>query len=182
MNDKFSDEMLDVGKILILSPGHGLTVKKLKSQLLATSVKCIKWGKGNDVEDLIFQTILNALEASDEEDCYDFSFYYVKGMNATTSFLRLKSEHVFASVEWQSKNVKELHNACMTNRALRRAIYSVNSAKNSYDDLNEMLDKQKLNNTIKNFKSMFSLISTNFAETEKLENQEKIERNLESTW
>ena len=164
MNDIFSDDQLNVGKILVLEKNHKLTTSKIKKLTRATTIKKLKSSKTFDIDSLIISNVNNGLLALDDTSSYDYDVYYVTGNSSVSSALRLITDSVRGTIEWDAKKVKRLHNACFTKIKIDNAKVQLTNAKRYHEELVEALNNQKLSKTVASKTKSLSKITDGYAD------------------
>ena len=163
-----SDDVVEVdeitfGKFLVLSTGHGLTITDIKNLTKAKKIKKIILGKCDFYDEVIFLTLLDGIEAISVSGDVDFGvdLYRVDGIDAVSSFLRLRTESVVATLDWDSEKFEILTNAA----AVRKSLIELRDSLNIANDLHEIAIQILLEKNISNNLNQNKKIIENLAET-----------------
>lgn len=180
--DSLSNEELNVGKILVLSCGHKLKVSEIKKTIRAKKVKKIKWTNYEDVDSFIWINVYEGIIYTKPEHSEYMDMYYVEGEEAVTTALRLKSDNVLASLDWDHHLIKGLHNARLTVASIEKAKHFLSIAKESHDELSEIIKQQKLSSSLmKKTKSLESIVK-DYGDAELKLEIDKIENAMKNRW
>lgn len=182
MMDSLSKEELDVGKILVLYRGHKLKVSEIKKITRAQKVKKIKWTNYEDIDSLIWINIYEGIVHINTDYSEYLDMYYVEGDEAVTTALRLKTDNVLASLDWNYQLIKDLHNARLTIDSIQKAKHYLSIAKESHDELCEILKQQKLSNSLMKKTKSLEAINKDYGDAELKLEMEKIENAMKNRW
>jgi len=183
IDDKLIQDKLGLGKILILSEGHGLSVDQIKFDARADDVKELEWsGLDSDVDTFILKSIYGAILHIDGVYSNNLSVYYVKGENALSTFVRLKTSKVLGSISLDSSSVKKLLNAHKTKSAINSAKESLIISRDSHIDASEILSKQKKSNELEKLTVLIEKIVEGYGENEIKEEMRIIEEIMKDSW
>ena len=183
MNDVFTDEQLNIGKVLVLAAGHKLKLAEIKRLTRATKVRKLQWsGNYDDIDAFVLSTMYKSISALGIHNLIGGDVFRVDGDDAVTSMLALKTDAVCKSVNFDAKSIKKLHNACLTKQSIDIAKKQMMSAIDSHNDLSVVFTKQKLKNSItKKTKALDKLIQ-DYANSELNATVVKIREVMENTW
>jgi acid stress-induced BolA-like protein IbaG/YrbA len=182
MNDLYKDEELEIGKILIVSDGHGFTVAEIKKITKSSKVKKQKLIKSPSVDSLLYQTIESALRAKHKKYIEPFNIYYIYGIKATSIFIRLKSDNVLGSISLDANSMKTLHNACHTHEVVGNAKFNLEMVKVKYDFASEVLAKQKKSNSLKRKNKALDKLLQGYGDAEISDAMTTIEQIMQNSW
>ena len=184
MKIPFTEEEMNVGKVLLLRFNHKLKIKELKTILRAKSVKEIQ----SDVDP--FQKYLNSLffqstPFGHPSNQYDTRNYFVVGDQAQSTFLAMKNVGYVASFTIDKFTLVDLHNATICAESIRRTrkcfaeIFSNHSNFFQLDDPITMQKKYKIlyksTNLLQNLRDTYGLDEFNA-------NAAIIQNLMKSTW
>jgi len=183
MNDIFTDEQLSIGKVLVVGSGHNLKVSQIKQLIRANKVRKIKWsGIYNDVDTFVLSVMHKAISALDIDDLIGADVYRVDGDDAVTTMLVIKTGGKCKAVNLDAKNVKNLHNACLTKQDIDRAKRHMVNAIESHNELSITLTKQKIKNGVTKKTNALNKVIQGYADAELAITLEKIKGLMSSTW
>ena len=182
MTNSFSNEELDVGKILVLSNGHKLKATEIKKLTRAKKIKKIKWTDYEDIDSFIWINVYEGVVYTKPECSELMDMYYVEGEEAVTTVLRLKSDNVISSLDWDHNLIKDLHNARLTVDSIEKAKHFLSVAKESHDEICEILKHQKLPNSLIRKTKSFETIIKDYGDAELKSEMDKIENAMKNRW
>lgn len=182
MNSVYTDDELNVGKILVLSRGHKFTINEIKKTTSAEKLRKFRFEPNGCANGFINVTLCRALRAIGIETNFDIDLYFVEGEGATSTLLRLKTDCVLRTLEVDSKGVKKLHNACVIKEQIDDVKHLLQKAKDAHNALSEVLTNYSKNNFIKDKENIFNLLTYGYAESELKEKQDEIEEMLKNKW
>ena len=184
MNDIYSDEVLNVGKILAIQTGHKFKISEIKKSIRAKKVKKLKWNNMlyDDIDSYVIKKIYEGMFNLDRTTSCDFDVYYVTGDDAVSTFLRLKTSLICLTLNWDADSIKRLHNACYTKNLIVNTQIQIGIAKKYHDDLLVTLDAQKFKHKLKSKSKSINKISSSYAEDELRVTMEIIKDKLKSVW
>jgi len=149
MNDVFTDEQLNVGKVLVLACGHKLKLEEIKRMTKATKVRKLKWTvEEDDIDTFVLATMYKTISALGRQNLIGSDVYRVSGDDAVTTMMTFKLGESCKSVNLDAMNIKKLHNACLTKQSIDRAKVHMANAIDSHNDLSVMLTKRKIKNSV----------------------------------
>lgn len=182
LSDVYNDEMFNVGKILAIQEGHGLSVLEIKKTIKAKKVKKLKWNDGIDVDSFLISKVNEGSHALDDSDFIDYDVYYVTGDDVVSTFLRMKISSKCFTLDWKDKSVKILHNALHTKARIDMAKSQMSMAKTYHDNLIESLNSQKLNNIVKKKTKSLEKILDGYGDEELSIAMDKIKDEMRNVW
>jgi hypothetical protein len=183
MNEVFTDEQLNVGKVLILAAGHKLKLSEIKRLTRATKVRKLKWSdKNDDIDTFILLTMYKTISALGNEDLVDGDVYRVNGVDAVSVMLVLRTGGTCTSVNLDATKIKKLHNACLTKQCIDKARREMLSALKSHNDLAVMLTKQKMKNSITKKTNSLEKLAKGYADDELELTIGSIKEVMANTW
>jgi hypothetical protein len=183
MNDVFTDEQLNVGKVLVLACGHKLKLAEIKRLTKATKVRKLKWsGNYDDVDTFVLSAMYKTISALGIDDLIGGDVYRVDGEDAVTTMLVLKTGSACKSVNLDAKNIKKLHNACLTKEGIDKARREMIRAIESHNDLSVMLTKQKMKNSVTKKTNALDKLIQGYADAELNATLGKIKEVMKNTW
>lgn len=183
MNDLFTDEQLNIGKVLVLAGGHKLKLAEIKRLTRATKVRKLKWsGNFDDVDTFVLSTMYKTISALGIEDLMGGDVYRVYGDNAVTTMLALKTGGACKSVNLNTKDIKKLHNACLTKQGIDKAKREMIKAIESHNDLSVILTKQMTKNSVTKKTNALDKLVRGYADAELDVTVGKIKEVMEKTW
>jgi hypothetical protein len=183
MDDVFTDEQLNIGKVLMLATRHKLKLAEIKRLTRATKVRKLKWsGNYDDVDTFVLSTMYKAIYALDNNELIGGDVYRVDGDDAVTSMLALKTSGVYKSVNLDSKNIKRLHNACLTKQSIDNTKREIFRAIGSHNDLSVVLTKQMKKNSVTKKTNALDKLLQGYADTELNLTIDKIKDIMGNTW
>ena len=183
MTDIFTDDQLSIGKVLVIGSGHNLKVSQIKQLIRANKVRKLKWsGNYDDVDTFVLSVMHKAISALDIDDLIGSDVYRVDGDDAVVTMLVIKTSGKCKSVNLDAKNVKNLHNACLTKQGIDRTKRQMANAIESHNELSIMLTKQKIENGISKKTNALSKVIQGYADAELATTLEKIKYVMSNTW
>jgi hypothetical protein len=183
MDDVFTDEQLNIGKVLVLAGGHKLKLAEIKRLTRATKVRKLKWsGNYDDVDTFVLSTMYKTISALGNNDLIGGDVYRVDGDDAVTTMLALKTGGACKSVNLDSKSVKKLHNACLTKQSIDITKREMIRAIESHNDLSVMLTKQMKKNSVTKKTNALDKLVQGYADTELDLTVGRIKDVMENTW
>jgi hypothetical protein len=189
MNDFFKDEELKYGKILVLNSSHKLKLVEIKKSIHALKLKEIKRKKiesksilPSSLEELIYRICILGLEVVEKGYGDDIKIYKVEGDNASTSFLRLTSKDIRSSVNWSSKDIKNLHNALYTKRLIEEIKNKISEVKESHNDAISLFERVSKKNYIKQKTNVIEKLNREYGEKDMQLRIDKINELIKNTW
>lgn len=183
MNDVFTDEQLNIGKVLVIGSGHKLKPAQIKKLIRAKTVRKLKWsGVHDDVDTFILSTMYKAVSALENHDLIGADVYRVEGDDAVTTMLTLKTGGKCKAVSLDAKSVKKLHNACLTKQEVDRAKRQMSNAIEIHNDLSVILTKQKMTAGIAKKTKAFDKLVTGYGDVELAATITKIKDVMTNSW
>lgn len=183
MNDVFTDDQLNIGKVLVVGSGHNLKMSQIKQLIRANKVRRIKWsGNYDDVDTFLLSVMYKAISALDIKELIGADVFRVDGNDAVTTMLAIKTGGKCISVNLDAVNIKKLHNACLTKQGIDIAKRQMAHAIQSHNDLSVMLTKQKVKNFVTKKTIALDKVMQGYADAELATTLEKINDVMSSTW
>lgn len=183
MNEIFTDDQLNIGKVLVIGSGHNLKLSQIKQLIRASKVRKIKWsGNYDDIDTFILSTMYKAISALEIGELIGADVYRVEGDDVVLTMLAMKTGGRCKSVNLDAKNVKKLHNACLTKQSIDRAKSSMANAVEIHNDLSVLLTKQKMKNGVTKKTNALDKVVQGYADTELAETLGKIKDVMSNTW
>ena len=181
LDNSYLNEELNIGKLLVLRGTHKLKISDIKSYTKAKKIKELKITDLDDIDRFLWEVMYSGLCLLKDENTIYIRMYYVEG-EAASEMLRLRYDDVLASVNWNAKIIKKLHNACATTNAIKRAKYSLDAFKDFHENASRILEKQKNPNSLKRKSKAIEKITNNYGDKELKTALTIIESALKSTW
>jgi hypothetical protein len=183
MNDIFSDDQLNIGKVLVIGSGHNLKLSQIKQLIRASKVRKIKWsGNYDDIDTFVQSVMYKAISALEIDEFFGADVYRVDGDDAVTTMLAMKTGGRCKAVYLDDKNVKKLHNACLTKQSIDRAKRMMANAIETHNDLSVVLTKQKIKNSVTKKTNALDKVVQGYADAELATTLEKIKDVMRNTW
>jgi hypothetical protein len=183
MDEMYTDEQLNIGKVLVVGSGHKLKISQIKQLIRADKVRKIKWsGNVDDVDTFVLSVICRAIIALKIDDLIDADLYRVDGDGTAMTMLGIKTGGKCKTVNLDAKNIKRLHNAIFTKDRIDRAKRQMDRAIESHNDLSAILTKQKIKNGMKKKTNALDKIVQGYADDELAATLEKIKDVMSNTW
>lgn len=183
MNEIFTDDQLNIGKVLVIGSGHNLKLSQIKQLIRAGKVRKIKWsGNYDDIDTFILSTMYKAISALEIGELIGADVYRVEGDDVVLTMLAMKTGGRCKSVNLDAKNVKKLHNACLTKQSIDRAKSSMANAVEIHNNLSVLLTKQKMKNGVTKKTNALDKVVQGYADAELAETLEKIKDVMSKTW
>jgi hypothetical protein len=183
MNEIFTDDQLNIGKVLVIGSGHNLKLSQIKELIRASKVRKIMWsGNYDDIDTFILSTMYKAISALEIGELTGADVYRVEGDDVVLTMLAMKTGGRCKSINLDAKNVKKLHNACLTKQSIDRAKSSMSNAVEIHNDLSVLLTKQKMKNGVTKKTNALDKVVQGYADAELAETLEKIKDVMSKTW
>lgn len=147
MTDEFTDVELNVGKLLVLGKGHNLKIADIKSHTSATKVKKLKPNKDIEIDTFVKLRLALALDVLGDTDGYQADCYYIDGVNAMSTVLRMLKIKVLATVEFDALSLKQLHNSVLRIHSIGLAQRAIAHAYECHQNAVEILVNSNPQNT-----------------------------------
>ena len=164
LEEKFNEQELNIGKILILDENHGFTSKEIKKITNAEKVINLRVQKNNELSRLLHGDIFNGLRSKNPNQTANFDFYLIEGKSAVTTFIRLKSNKVLGSILLNAKAIKNLHNCCIFLASVENAKRILVYAKNEHDKTTEILENYSHFNNLKRKTKMYEKLINGYGD------------------
>lgn len=165
MIDRFTDAELNVGKILVLNYQHGYSTAQIKKLTNAKKVSKISPNK-SALDGFIITIAERALKAVGINHWRGYDFYRVDGVNAFSSALIISAVGFCTSLEMDAKNMKTLHDACLTKNLIERSKQNINDALHVHKKLTDSLAAQKIKSSIGKKSKKLEQIALGYADSE----------------
>ena len=142
LNNVFTDDQLEIGKILILSPNHGIPVDNVE-RLTRSTIAELDFST-NSRDTFLEYVIENSLAAVNQHSFDGYEIYFAKGEKACSDFLKTAEPEKFvAAFELDANELKRLHNASISFKHIKTARTAMLRAKNAHDELVALSKKSK---------------------------------------
>lgn len=182
VNELFAPDMLNVGKILAIKKGHGLSTLEIKKTINAKKIKKFKAENKYSLEHFIIEKIHLSTYALDEDSVEEYDVYQVTGDDVASSFLRMKISSNCFSLNFNSSNLKKLHNAQITKDKIDKAKAYIFNGKEAHDELVNALVSQKLKTKMAQKTKLFQKIIDGYGDEELVFSMENIKEAMKSVW
>jgi len=183
MDKLFTDEQLNVGRILILTNGHAVTTTRIEQLTSAKTATKINWFEGYaHIDTFVWSTLTKALDALADPAMFGANFYYIQGDGATSALLTFQKNHAYKSVAFDAKKLKTLHNACIAKEAIDRVKNLIGRVQDGHNDLSLMLASLKLRNSISKKSNALEKLARDYGDTELRVAMDKINAAITDCW
>lgn len=182
--DNYTDEQLNIGKILLLRKGIYLASAEIKKEVKAKKVIKLNLTKQTPSEmyGLVVNLIYQALLLMGVHDSNNINICFVTGDDANTSMMRLKRNNVYASIEVDAQSLKQLRRAIIAMEQLGKTMSSMANSIRLHNQLSELLTKQKLPNSILKKTKTLTKIAQGYGDAELQKAVDTINNFMKSTW
>lgn len=176
LNIQFPDEVLNkIGKVLLLSYGHGLDVSEIQRLTRASQVRLIDLENSTEVDRFVVYTCsraLKTLEIHDDLDCY-----YIVGDDAVSSMLALRTDKFLFALKLDALTFKQLHNSSLLYHQINSLIFQMDVLKQMHLDVIANLTSIKIKNKISSKTNALEKIAAGYG-VDDLERQRSSVRSL----
>jgi hypothetical protein len=183
MKPIFTDEQLNIGKVLIIGGGHNLPVAEIKRITRATKVRKLKWTDNeNDIDDFIISTLYETLYVLNENSLEGGDIYRVSGINSITTFLALKISKPYRAINLEAKYMKILHNSWLTKQTIDTTRQCMKEAVEAHNNLELLLSKLKIKNSLTTKTKPINKLLSNYADNEMDYLTTEVKKIMADTW
>jgi hypothetical protein len=142
LNNVFPDDQLEVGKILVMSPNHGIPLQNVERLTRSTITELDFSTNSRDV--FLEYVVENSLAAVDQHSFNGYEIYIAKGEKTCSDFLRTaEPEKFIAAFELDANELKRLHNASISYKYINTARSAMIRAKTAHNELVTLSKKSK---------------------------------------
>ena len=183
MPDRFSDDELNVGKILVLEKGHGLKTKRIKELTNAKKVTQLRWNKKTSPLDyFLLMNIERAMVALGHPQVLTGNIYRVVGKHAVSTMLSLNLKTFCMTLDLATEDIKRIHNACLLKRFIDEARFAVEHAQKQHSELVDALSELSIVSNLGSKTSSLDEIVDGYADAELAATIEKIKAATAKSW
>lgn len=181
MSLKFTDKQLNFGKILALESGHGLPDAALMTLTKASSVhKIVITPRTGMVKKFICHVIGRMLSSKGVIEPFDL--YLVKGKNATSVYVSLRSTKFVGAYRWTPTDVKLANNDCLFLEMLETNLALANACWDDHQDSLATFKKMKKKNVFSKHTRTLRSLSNNYAKEDIASIKSSISNMLVNRW
>jgi hypothetical protein len=181
LNQLFTDDQLNVGKVLIMTSGHNIPLQTIERLTRSTLTELDSASSNRDA--FLEYVVENSLAATNQEHFHEYEIYIANNPDACSMLLRTaESEGFIAAVELDATELKALHNASVGHMHITNARNAMLRAKNAHNELVMLTRKAK---TLKCFAKRTPALNaaTHSYGTQTLKKLKKdIAKHLSKTW
>lgn len=142
LNQMFTDEQLNVGKVLIMSSNHNIPTHTIERLIRSTLIELDRESSERDA--LLEYVVENSFAALNQRSFNGYEIYIADGTNPCSSLLRAAESASFvAAVEIDAADLKSLHNASVSHKHISNARNAMLRAKNAHNALVTLTKKSK---------------------------------------
>jgi hypothetical protein len=181
INKMFTDDQLNVGKVLIMTTRHKIPLQTIERLTRSTLTELD--ASTNDRDCFLEYVVENSLATINPQLFNAYDIYIADDVNASSMFLRTAEPESFvAAVEFNATNLKSLHNASLSHKHITNARKALLRAKVAHNELVMLTKKFKALNCFAKRTSALNAAAHSYG-TQTLKKLEKdIAKHLSKTW